>query len=125
MVVGQGKPVAKRRVIIAGAGNVKIIRVEILRADGWLFFAAGQRRRRQATQQKQTDIFAPFHVRKMRSAQHRRRNNDADADDHRRRDDGGGNIFVFDDFALQVARCAFVENFVADDGGGNADAGEN
>ena len=61
MIEGHRIPVAERRVVIARAGNVEIIRVEILRADGGFLVATRQRRRGQAAKQEEPDAVAAFH----------------------------------------------------------------
>ena len=61
MIEGHRIPIAERRVVIARAGDVEIIRVKILRADGGLLLAARQRRRGQAAKQEKPDALAAFH----------------------------------------------------------------
>jgi hypothetical protein len=50
------------------------------------------------------------------STHNRGGDDDADAKDDRSADNGGGDIFVFDDFLVEVAWCADVKNLVAQDG---------
>lgn len=126
MIVGQGIPGAKRRVIIADAGDIEVIGVNILRADGRFLVAAGQGAGGQTSDQDQTDAFASFHdqIANRVLAEHGRGDDDADAENDCGGDDGSSGILVFQYFLGEVAGRAFVENLVADNCRDDANAGK-
>src|SRR5262245_16561767 len=61
---------------------------------------------------------------KTRSADHRGANEKADADNYRRADDGRGDVFVLQNFVVQLSWCDEVKDFVADNGQDDAEDGE-
>ena len=66
MVVRQGVPTTEWGMVIAGAGQIEIIGVGVSGTDGRRRAAARERGSGNAAQQKQPDMFAPFHGRPAR-----------------------------------------------------------
>ena len=60
VVVGQVKPAAKRGVVIAHAGQMEIVGVNVLDGDGRLLFATAQLAGGDSPYQNQSDALAAF-----------------------------------------------------------------